>query len=359
LIQTNLSSGFNTIIDNKQYWLEWIGNNIWVDFFSKNQIYIKDGWIDFESEIATIIKSLDEDMTESDGKRLPLHSKMRNLSNRFLAEYFSAYSFASQFIDSSNKSITYKEIRDRLFDDLNKLIRTLEFYLIEYVGKIDIEAESSDIKGINPDKVLSFNFTDTYNKLYGKDKQIEYDFIHGKADQYHSAEDNRLVLGIDEYLPDERRNVDIDFIAFKKFYQRIHKETGCLYQDWVGEIQEEYFDYLERQEEAKGRLHVYPGDSIKSMINNMAVLAVKKVVGMKAHNLYIYGHSLDVTDKDILKDLILNANVQTTIFYYNKEVHGQQIANLVKVIGQEELLKRTGGPTKTITFKQQGLSTQW
>ena len=32
---------------------------------------------------------------------------------------------------------------------------------------------------------------------------------------------------------------------------------------------------------------------------------------------------------------------------------GQQIANLVKVIGQDELIKRTGGVTKTIEFRQQ------
>ena len=62
---------------------------------------------------------------------------------------------------------------------------------------------------------------------------------------------------------------------------------------------------------------------------------------------------MDVTDKDILRDLILNDNVYTTIFYHNKDVMGQQIANLVKVIGQDELIRRTGGSTKTIEFKQQ------
>ena len=45
-----------------------------------------------------------------------------------------------------------------------------------------------------------------------------------------------MVLGIDEYLDDDRKNRDTDFIAFKKFYQRIYKETGCKYKDWVTEI---------------------------------------------------------------------------------------------------------------------------
>lgn len=73
----------------------------------------------------------------------------------------------------------------------------------------------------------------------------------------------------------------------------------------------------------------------------------------KYHNLYILGHSLDITDKDILRDMILNNNVYTTIFYFNKDDFGAKIANLVKVIRQDELIRRTGGSTNTIEFKQQ------
>jgi hypothetical protein len=331
LIQTNLEGGLIISSESKQFWLDLVGNNIWVEYFNKNQNYIKEGWIDFESEIASIIISLDEDMMESDGKRLPLHCNMGNLSNPFLAEYYSDYTFVAQYAGSIDKSITFKEIRDRLLNDLNKLIRALEYYLIEYVGKIEIEVILPDIKGINPDKILSFNYTDTFNKLYGKDKQIEYDFIHGKADQHHSAEDNRLVLGIDEYLPEDTRNTNIDFIAFKKFYQRIHKETGCLYKCWVEKM-------------------------LKPAIKNEPHSSVFPTY--ISHKLYIFGHSLDITDKDILRDLILNDKVETTIFYYNREVYGQQIANLVKVLGQDELIRRTGGAHKTITFKQQSSITE-
>lgn len=73
----------------------------------------------------------------------------------------------------------------------------------------------------------------------------------------------------------------------------------------------------------------------------------------KKHNLYIFGHSLDVTDRDILRDLILNDNVSTTIFYHNKENMRKQITNLVKVVEVNELIGRTGGSTRTIKFKLQ------
>lgn len=75
-------------------------------------------------------------------------------------------------------------------------------------------------------------------------------------------------------------------------------------------------------------------------------------------------HSLDITDKDILRELILNDNVHTTIYYHKtydnngKDDNGRsdlalKIANLVKAIGQDELIRRTDGRTKTIEFKLQ------
>ena len=88
------------------------------------------------------------------------------------------------------------------------------------------------------------------------------------------------------------------------------------------------------------------------MMNQLAASAIRDEK-CTIHNVYIFGHSLDVTDGDILRNLILHENVHTTIFYHNKDVMGQQIANLVKVIGQDELIKRTGGSTKTIVFKLQ------
>ena len=55
-----------------------------------------------------------------------------------------------------------------------------------------------------------------------------------------------------------------------------------------------------------------------------------------------------------MKEFILNDNVFTTIYYRNHDQKGQQIANLVKVIGQDELIRRTGGGSaRTIEFKQQ------
>lgn len=150
------------------------------------------------------------------------------------------------------------------------------------------------------------------------------------------------------------KNKDVGFIAFKKYYQRIHKQTGCKYKEWVDEMKTEYEEYQRHQKDVyiqfvesikDGSLIQYPYQKQKYFEQLQEECPI--------HNLYIFGHSLDVTDKDIFKELILHDNVYTTIFYLNKDVKGQLIANLVKVIGQDELIKRTGGSTKTIEFKLQ------
>lgn len=53
--------------------------------------------------------------------------------------------------------------------------------------------------------------------------------------------------------------------------------------------------------------------------------------------------------------------MNTKIFYYREKVDDKRtlekiISNLVKVIGQDELIKRTGGEFKTIEFIPQSLS---
>lgn len=139
-----------------------------------------------------------------------------------------------------------------------------------------------------------------------------------------------MVLGIDEYLNDEAKNKELEFITFKKYFQRIYKKTGNTYKKWIKVIVD------------------FNNAFINSIKSNMIPTA-----GNKKNGIYIFGHSLDITDKDIIKELIECPNTVTTIFYYNKEAYAQQITNLVKVIGQDELIKRVSGANPTIIFKQQ------
>lgn len=223
----------------------------------------------------------------------------------------------------------------------------MEIYIAEFVSRISISHKNSDIESLTIGHVLSFNYSNTYKKMYGTDDKIKYDYIHGIADGNNTLESNNMVLGIDEYLTGRKRDKETGFITFKKYYQRIYKGTGCEYKNWIYKIKESC-KFIETKLRTE-----YP-----------VQIPFVKFANDARHNLYIFGHSLDVSDKDILKDLILNDNIYTTIYYHKtyddngKDDNGRidlgsKIVNLVKVIGQDELIRRTGGSTKTIEFKLQ------
>lgn len=295
-----------------------IFSNCWlkhfIDTYKGRQIEGKEGWIDFESEISLVIQNFDS-------TRLQLKDKIsvpKSINN--IKQLRNAL-FQLEFSPEN-----YKKNKDQFLIDLNRLTRCLEIYLCDYINYKNCKP-FREISKLNIDKVLSFNYTDTYKKLYDKleSTTVEYDFIHGKASMDNDIDSCNLVLGIDEYLTGDFMNKDNEFIQFKKFYQRIYKGTGCRYIDWLNDR--------------------------RNIIRTTPRLPHPDL------NIYIYGHSLDVTDADILRRLILENGAKTTIYHHSKEAMGSQIANLVKVIGEDELIKRTDGSNRTIIFQRSSTET--
>lgn len=270
----------------------------------------KNTWIDFESQIKYVIVQLENAINSN--TLVIGENKIEGISPQI----------STYLLMRKPKFDHYNEIIELLENDLNELIYCLEIYLVKFINDTVneglVEAYSPDIQNTSFDKVLSFNYTKTFELLYDKNKNIEYHYIHGKADIDHTVDTSNIVMGVEEYLPKDKRDKELNFVSFKKFYQRIYKETGSTYKKWL------------------------LNDSYKE----------NSCVKFNNH-LYIWGHSLDVTDGDILSDLILNENVFTTIYYHNKNAMKKQIVNLIKVIGEDELIKRTSETTKTIEFKQQ------
>lgn len=287
-----------------------IKENVWINYFLEREKSIGENWIDFESEISNVVQAIetlkgyierDEDILKIKDTKQKTIIYFLKIAKKSLQDVFNL-----KRIDGFIEDISI---------ELDKLIRSLEIYICEFVNEIDIIKENDDIKTITPDYVLSFNYSNTYERIYGQSKEVTYDYIHGKADIENNVDTCNLVLGIDEYLEDDK-NDKLEFIAFKKFYQRIYKSTDSTYMKWVEQIKK------------------YPE------VN---------------HNLFIFGHSLDKTDRDILKLLICNDNVTTKIYYYRKNKNdkkelGKLIKNLVRIMGQDELISRTMGEHKTIEF---------
>lgn len=201
---------------------------------------------------------------------------------------------------------------------MDELIFSLQIYLEKFVNPIAYNKKlvgviSPDILSCNIDKVISFNYTKTYESLYDNKHNIEYSYIHGKADINNTIETTNIVLGIEEYLSKNKKDTDLRFIEFKKYFQMLCKETDCKYKSWINKINKN------------------PN---------------------KKNNLFIFGHSLTVSDKDIIKELILNEHIHTIIFYHSPTSKKMMIKNLVEIIGQDLLIYKMNC-THDIEFKLQ------
>lgn len=319
-----------------------IHNNIWFRFFVQRVDKMGTNWIDLESEISNVIHELDTARTPSMRGLIhtpPLFNEIVDVADMY------------QPSDIIGNRQLISHFTSCLIQHLSFFIRALEIYIASFINAIPSPATSPDIANLNPDHVLSFNYSNTFERLYGSALKIEYDYIHGKAFTSSTIDSCNLVLGIDEYLDDSKKNTDLDFIFFKKFYQRILKSTGSTYQEWLGSIKKDYSDTITKRNSYESK-HTPGPFGIRVDADFYYPISI--------HNLYIFGHSLDVTDGDVLKSLICNDNVHTHIFYYREYEHdkrtlGKLIQNLVRIIGQDELIRRTGGSHKTIEFIPQTL----
>lgn len=111
-----------------------IESNIWIDYFIGKKDKIKENWIDFEKEIFQVIKSIETDMQGKD-----FDSLVEQLSNWYLDNMLHS---ENDFISVNEKekkggkqNFTFRELKNKLYGDLNRLNRALEIYLCEYVEK--------------------------------------------------------------------------------------------------------------------------------------------------------------------------------------------------------------------------------
>ncbi len=282
----------------------YINHNTWLEYFLDCPSYVGENWIDFESEIARVIRSLDNarNLTMNGGSVLDVRGEEGVMLTAIMKDAKTTLQTAFMDVAAIDKFSHF------LYEELERLIRALEIYIAEYVDKSLIRKQSSDIACLHPDHVLTFNYSNTYERLYGGGKEIEYDYLHGKADIKNILETNNMVLGIDEYLTDDVKDQKTEFIEFKKYYQRMYKQSKRLAEAWCSEIRREAeyeknsrkfmlesqieFDLMDKGSGTRFRWEDFECLS-KQYDKHYDEMHPK-------HNVYIFGHSLDVTDKDIL-----------------------------------------------------------
>lgn len=284
----------------------YINDNLLIIYFIDKYNHKKllgDNWIDIETELSIIIKKLESIKLNHTNPYLNINSLT---SDTFLRELLSIiFKTEDKNIFKYDENIFKYNIKN-LTKNLNGFIVLLRSYLeyIENNFKYTETKNTEDISSIclSITHLLNFNYTDIFRKTYCYLPDDNVDFIHGKLSE------NNLVIGISETLDKEYENTELSCIKFKKYYQRILKKTGAKYDDWINTIN---FDTI-----------------------------------------YIYGHSLDPTDKEILATIIDNSK-KIIIYYHSTTSYSQQIVNLIKILGKQKFLKYVSKSENKIEFVPQ------
>lgn len=276
--------------------------NSWYEYFchliKKNKL--QDNWIDFEAEISKVIKKIEnnipKDVIENTDKEERCKSKNQDATNSYPSIY--------ELMEENNNCFDSKTQQNKfilhLEHDLSDFINALDYY-VTFIDEINNLKCLSDIKNIKIDKIISFNYTDTYRRCYSKNMSDEnIHFIHGKANRTLGDSASKLVLGTNDTLSDQEKDSNISCVKFKKYFQRIYKRTGNDYKRFLKEADEER-----------------SGETIRS---------------------YFFGHSLAATDGDVIRRVI-EASDYVVIFYHDDMQHREAITNLVTVLGRDKLIE--------------------
>lgn len=197
---------------------------------------------------------------------------------------------------SDIEKIVYGDVKIKLLAELkielNDLIRALTIYMREFVGNIKVSCFSQQIKELKNINLLNFNYTYTYKSVYGS--------ANSNHQVQGSLANDDIVLGVS----DNAFN-NLDYVYFQKYFQRIQKKTGANYKTWIPKE----FTALE-------------DTTIK---------------------VYIMGHSLGMTDKEILKDFFFEKYVsEITIFYHSQYAYEQLVISLIDMFGKDFAIEQTG-----------------
>ncbi len=303
-------------------------HNVWMNYFVilyRDKLIRGENWIDFEMEISYIIENFDRKAKS----KMELVSDLKDLNNKdnnkFLT-FYNLYGILHTKGVGGVKKQTYKELINDLSGDLNDVILAFEFYLQNEVENVGINRYSLDIKNLGKlDGVLNFNYTTTLQRVYTELSSVPIHYIHGKVS---TGNENNMVLGVNEYWDEEGASQHTDFNVFKKFTQRVMKNTGVDYRKWV-----------------------YNATNQGNKFGEIRKRTSYDDLGLS--EVYIFGHSLDISDKDLLKELFENDMLVVNIFYKDKVHQADLIAAIVRMISERKFIEQYQAYPQRIRFVQQ------
>lgn len=311
-------------------------DNLFLRFINENKSILGENWSNLERMISQLAEAIDFYRLNPDSIYLSGKNALRVVYvDKFREEIVSQENFASKMFvaeifyekftifgwDTLERRIAISKLNEFFINHLELLTNLLEIYL-SYRDYIDfeinqispVETALDAITDISESYVISFNYTHTPNKLYNISLENTH-FIHGEIDlSRQKSEINTMVFGIE----DKEIDVNSSLIPYQKYYQRIVKETGS-----------EYLDFLKprRAEDLYG--------------------------GLKKKNIIVFGHSVDPLDKEIFQNCFTltshyTYNYRFIFTYYNEPAKRSIVKNLAIILGKDKLVELTGN--KNVVF---------
>ncbi len=304
--QEKYSTTKNVGVDNSNNFLF---ENIWVKHFL-NKTLEGDKWIDLENEIYNVIEKI---------SRLPYFKNNDTYEKYKEIAFFISKDYWDLNLDDAQRyfrepstinrrncyCIWLKEFITFLYLQLRDFVNEFEKYLIKEGNKTINTTPKYNLrisKGCV--SLLNFNYTDTCEKLYNinfnhnncgiKTKAV---YVHGKVNNENGC---NLVLGTHSF---DNEKIPVEFNIFKKHHQRHRYRTIEPYQELLNELKYS-----------------------------------KKIYTPVFH---IIGHSLDKTDHNILRHILLAREKSViNIYYHDEEALARMQNNIDLIIGEEEVMSK-------------------
>lgn len=301
--------------------------NFWIDYIKyiceKSSQAENEKWYDIENHIKEVIESLayiDNHLKEVFELENPQQNDSSSQNDLHLHRSFETINYLVEklkYLEGINRK-NIEKLKNRLYEDLEKIMHMLELYLRILISdkklkssslfkqiiyentdiELDIKSDTELNTKLTTDYFISFNYTHTLEEIY-RIKAEKISYIHGKVTLTKEQQGSNIVFGIGKEIKGIEDLNRYDYIRFQKYYQRVIKQTDNQYKEWLS--------CCENEQES---------------------LAI-----------FIFGHSLDETDGDVIRNLIECKVATIYIFYLNSKALGSIITNLIKIIGEDELVK--------------------
>ena len=175
-----------------------------------------------------------------------------------------------------------------------------------------------------PDLIYSFNYTNTYQRIHNS---VKVEYLHGS----HGQQQN-IVLGVSDLEDGSLKKLKA--YGFTKYHQKLFKDTDYLFLD---KYKSDVIKYRKKIEYFEKDFGTHDPLAKKSERQNLMEDQSKLNL-----NISIWGHSLDLSDQDYIKDLFslnddIDRNVRVTLYYFNKPAKFALLNNLLAILEKDKV----------------------